>query len=274
MPFLVLRIALPIALCAATIPLTGQVPAAAPDTVYDLDQVQVRPAPLNAPALAAALRTTYPPHLEEAGIGGAVVVAMVIGADGQPRDARLVSSTDTAFDAPSIAMVSLLRFSPAQVNGRAVGVRLELPINWEPGARPADEPESDSTAAYALREVEEMPRIINRAEVARALEREYPLHLRDAGFTGTVHVRFLVEMDGSISQPTVIRSSMVQFNEPTLRAIQLLRFSPGKIDRAPVRVWVVLPVNWATSRGGFGDPMPGYVPTPSLRCPANALGRC
>jgi TonB family protein len=187
---------------------------------------------------------------------------------------RLVSSTDTAFDAPSIAMVSLLRFSPAQVDGRAVGVRLELPINWEPGTRPADEPESDSTAAYGLREVEEMPRIINRALVARALEREYPLHLRDAGFTGTVHVRFLVEMDGSISHPTIIRSSMVQFNEPTLRAIQVLRFTPGKIDRAPVRVWVVLPVNWATSRGGFGDPIAGYGPTPSLRCPVNALGRC
>jgi TonB family protein len=270
----ILRTALPMAVCAATIPLSAQAPAGARDSVYDLDQVQVRPAPLNASALAAALRTTYPPHLEEAGLGGAVVVSMVIGADGQPRDARLVSSTDTAFDAPSLAMVSLLRFSPAQVDGRAVGVRLELPINWEPGARPAEAPGQDSTGAYGLREVEEMPRILNRDVFARALSREYPPHLRDAGFTGTVHVRFLVEMDGSISQPTIIRSSQVQFNDATLRAIQALRFRPGKIDQAPVRVWVVLPIRWEISRGGFGDAMPEYGPTPSLGCPVNAMGRC
>lgn len=266
MPNLIFRFALPLALCAAAVPLTGQAPPAAPDTVYDLEQVQVRPVALHNPELAPVLRTTYPPHLKEAGIGGVVVVSMVIGADGQPRDPRVVSTTDTAFDAPTLAMLPLLRFSPAQVDGRAVGVRVAMPITWEPGAKPADEPAPDSTAGYQLDDVEEMPRVLNRDMLIRALERGYPPHLRDAGTTGTVEVRFLVEMDGSISRMSIIHSSHPHFNEAALHAIQVLRFRPGKIDGAPVRTWVVLPIQWQTGGGGIGDPKPAYEDRPRRHC--------
>ncbi|HEX8318612.1 energy transducer TonB [Longimicrobium sp.] len=269
----ILRIALPIAVCAATIPLTAQAPAAVPDTVYDLEQVQVRPVALHNPELAPVLRTTYPPHLKEAGIGGIVVVSMVIGADGQPRDPRVVSTTDTAFDAPTLAMLPLLRFSPAQVDGRAVGVRVAMPITWEPGPKPVDEPVPDSTAGYELRELDEMPRIINRAVMSAALVREYPPHLRDAGTTGTVEVRFRVELDGSISQSAIVRSSHPHFNEAALRAIQVLRFAPGKIDRKPVRVWVVLPIQWQT-RPEVSAPSGLYGGQLAPRCANDAPERC
>jgi TonB family protein len=233
--------------------------------VYDLEQVQVRPVALHSPELAPVLRTTYPPHLKEAGIGGVVVVSMVIGADGQPRDPRVVSTTDTAFDAPTLAMLPLLRFSPAQVDGRAVGVRVAMPITWEPGTKPVDEPEPDSTAGYRLAEVEEQPRILNRAVMSAALAREYPPHLRDAGTTGTVEVRFRVEVDGSISQPVIVRSSHPHFNEAALRAIQVLRLAPGKIDGRPVRTWVVLPIQWQTGPEAW-VPSPLYGDTPRRRC--------
>lgn len=272
MSSVIFRLVVPLAVCAATIPLTAQAPAGARDTVYDLDQVQVRPAPLNAPVLAAALRTTYPPHLEEAGIGGAVVVAMVIGADGQPRDARLVSSTDTAFDAPSIAMVSLLRFSPAQVDGRAVGVRLELPINWEPGARLVDAPPPDSGDAYELTEVEVEPRLINRETVVRAMQREYPPHLRDAGVAGAAEVRFRVDEDGSVSHASVL-SAHPQFGVPALRVVQLMRFEPATVGGASVKAWVVLPMQWQISRDGMGLPTIGSRDPLRLDCPVQAQ-RC
>jgi TonB family protein len=272
MPNLIFRLALPIAMCAATIPLTGQAPPAARDTVYNLDQVQVRPVPLNSPELAAALRTTYPPHLEEAGVGGAVVVEMVVGTDGQPRDMRLVSSTDTAFDAPTIAMVSLLRFSPAQVDGRAVGVRLELPINWEPGARLVDAPPPDSGDAYELTDVEVEPRLINRETVVRAMMREYPPHLRDAGVPGAAEVRFRVDEDGSVSHASVL-SAHPQFGVPALRVVQLMRFKPATVGGASVKAWVVLPMQWQISRDGTGLPTIGSTDPLRRGCPVQAL-RC
>jgi TonB family protein len=247
MSIFILRIALPIAVCAATIPLTGQAPAAVPDTVYDLEQVQVRPVALHSPELAPVLRTTYPPHLKEAGIGGIVVVSMVIGADGQPRDPRVVSTTDTAFDAPTLAMLPLLRFSPAQVDGRAVGVRVAMPITWELGAKPVDEPGPDSTAGYQLDDVEEMPRMLNRDLVRRTLEREYPPHLRDAGITGTVEVRLRWKWTAaSPRRPSFVPRTLSSTRPPC--AIQLLRFRPAKIDGAPFRVWVVLPIQWHKGR--------------------------
>jgi hypothetical protein len=92
---------------------------------------------------------------------------MTVGTDGQPRDLQLVSSSDTGFNTPTLAIASLLRFSPAQVSGREVRVRLDLTMDWDSGPR-HDTPGPDSTGAYELSEVTETPRMLNREALLAA----------------------------------------------------------------------------------------------------------
>jgi periplasmic protein TonB len=104
---------------------------------------------------------------------------------------------------------------------------------------------------YELHAVEEQPRPTNIADLRRALERNYPPLLRDAGVTGTVQVRFRVLEDGRVDTEsiTISASTHDQFNDPTLRAVRTLRFRPARVNNRPVRVWVELPIQWTVTRG-------------------------
>lgn len=352
---------------AAAAPSAAQQPAADSTRVYDLAEVEVLPRPQNAADFTAALGRGYPAHLRASGVGGTVQVAFVVSPAGEPSDVRVLSTPDSGFSAPTVQAVSLLRFTPAQVQGRAVAVRVEQPITWRveaapaaaqapvlPGSLqvyapeevdvrpmprnfrdfdaalgvlypqelrstgakaqvvvrfavdPAGEPryahvlqssdprfdaatlnavgrlrfdpasrdgapawvwmevpvdwservaaEGDSINGYELRVVQRLPQVLNGPAFARELAREYPSHLRDAGMQGHVQVRFRVEVDGTTNSHVVTHSSNRDFNEPTLRAIRILRFRPAQLNGRPVRVWVEQPIEWTVSSA------PGYEP--------------
>jgi TonB family protein len=366
---------------AAAVPSAAQQPAAGFTRVYELHEVEVLPRPQNAADFTAALRAGYPPHLRDSGVGGTVQVAFVVRPDGQPGDIRVLSTPDSAFEAPTVQAVSLLRFTPAQLGGGAVPVRVEQPITWRaepappaappaprlpdsihvydveeadvrplprnyrefeaaleelyprelrearasaevlvrfaidpsgrpqyvhvlqssdgrfdaisleavgrlrfepaqrggervwvwmevplewaaPGSTPAFAASGDSVNGYELSQVDELPRPVNRAAFQRELARTYPAALRAEGVDATVQVRFRVESDGTTSNPTVTRSTNSTFDEPTLRAIQVLRFRPAKVGGRPVRVWVEQPIQWTTGRSrtspAAGDSVNGY----------------
>jgi TonB family protein len=244
-----------ILLALAAAPCVAQTPADS-GRVYELNEVEVLPRPQNAADFAAALRTGYPPQLSQAGVGGTVQVSFVVGPDGVPGDVRVVSSPDPAFHAPSVQAVSLLRFSPAQVQGRAVPVRVDQPITWraEPvadvtgrGVAAGGPPVRDSINGYELIEVETLPRLLDRRAFGRALAQAYPPALRDVGVQGTVQVRFRVETDGTVSSAAVTHSTDPRFNQATLQAVQTMRFRPAEVNGRPVRVWVEQPIQWTVS---------------------------
>lgn len=109
---------------------------------------------------------------------------------------------------------------------------------------PADE------GTYELTAVEDLPSLRNRSDFARQLERNYPPLLRDAGVTGTVQVRFRVLEDGRVDGEsiTITNSTHEQFNDPTMRAVRAMRFSPAKVNGRPVKVWVEQPITWQVGR--------------------------
>jgi TonB family protein len=353
---------------AAAAPAASQQPVADSARVYELHEVEVLPRPQNVPDFTEALRSGYPPHLRATGVGGTVQVVFVVGPDGVPGGVRVISTPDSSFSAPSVQAVSLLRFTPAQVQGRPVSVRVEQPITWRveavpaaarvpvlpdsirvyaadevdvrpvplnfrdfeaalstmypeglrsPGTKapqvltrfaidPAGEPRyahvlhssdarfdtltlnairtlrfrpaerngapvwvwldvpvgwtdpreardtvssGDSVNGFELAAVDLLPRLLNAQEFRRALDQAYPPALRDAGLQGTVTVRFRVEVDGTISHATVTKSPDARFNQPTLQALQVLRFRPARVNDQPVRVWVDHPVQWTLSGG-------------------------
>jgi len=224
--------------------------------VYELQQVEALPRPLNAAELAAALQRLYPAHLRDAGVGGTVALSFIVGVDGQPADLRVVSATDPAFGAPTVQAASLLRFTPAQVRGRPVPVRVEQSIVWQVQAAPAAAPAehvvgaptaADTADAFEIAAVTEMPRVISTSAFRQALRSGYPAALRSQGVSGRVMVRFMVEPDGRVTHAYIVRSTHPGFDQPSLDAVRTLRFRPARIGRRPVRVWLEQPIEWMVS---------------------------
>ena len=106
--------------------------AAAPDTagrrvaVYSDRVVDEPPVLVSRPALV------YPQMLREAGIGGGVVVEAVIDTAGHAERAsiRVISASHPLFAQPAMDLVAGALFRPGRLDGRAVRVRVRLPINF------------------------------------------------------------------------------------------------------------------------------------------------
>lgn len=89
------------------------------------------------------------------------------------------------------------------------------------------------------------PYIKNRDELRRALEREYPPLLRDAGIGGTTKVWFYVDETGKVVKTQVHTSSgHERLDNAALRVAHLYEFAPALRRDKAIAVWVSLDVTF------------------------------
>ena len=83
------------------------------------------------------------------------------------------------------------------------------------------------------------PDIRNRLEVMRALEREYPALLRDAGIGGTVIVWFFIDDQGKVVRTLVRETSGYQaLDQAALKVAGIVEFTPALNRDKRVPVWI------------------------------------
>ncbi|MDE2793750.1 MAG: energy transducer TonB [Gemmatimonadota bacterium] len=112
---------------------------------------------------------------------------------------------------------------------------------------PPDEIETDLSAAPQWTHVDVYPFLKNRGEVERALEREYPPLLRDAGIGGTTKVWFFIDETGELVKTEVHTSSgHTALDEAALKIADVYEFSPALNRDKPVPVWVALDITFKT----------------------------
>ncbi len=112
---------------------------------------------------------------------------------------------------------------------------------------PPDEVETDISAAPVFVVTTVKPGLINGDELQRALEREYPPLLRDAGIGGTTIVWFFIDEDGVVQNQQVHTSSNHQaLDEAALRIAPVARFTPAYNRDKRVAVWIELPITFTT----------------------------
>ncbi|HEX8209265.1 MAG TPA: TonB family protein [Longimicrobium sp.] len=114
-------------------------------------------------------------------------------------------------------------------------------------AQPVQEREQPADqGVYDISSVEVKPSLSNSSDVQRALERNYPPLLRDAGVGGTVQLSFRVNEDGRVDPTTieVVSSDNEQFSEAAKKVVERMRFRPAKVNDRPVKVLVQLPITF------------------------------
>jgi protein TonB len=104
---------------------------------------------------------------------------------------------------------------------------------------PPEEQVVDISSAPTFTPFTVAPDIQNRAEVIRAMEREYPPLLRDAGIGGTVQVFFFIDEEGTVQQFQINESSGHQaLDDAALAVAGVYRFSAALNRDKRVPVWV------------------------------------
>lgn len=86
---------------------------------------------VNCQQVRIAPRLVYKPHLSNPGLGpnprNPVILSVLIGTDGKPRDVKVTSSAGEAFDQAALEAVRRWRFNPATCGGEPI----EMPIDVE-----------------------------------------------------------------------------------------------------------------------------------------------
>lgn len=111
-----------------------------------------------------------------------------------------------------------------------------------PPPPPEDEEEEEQEPEIFM-VVEEQPEMIGGQE-ALYEEVEYPEFARKSGIEGTVYLQFVVDENGNVTQPTVLRSPHKLLSEEALRVIQQMKFTPGKQRGKAVKVRMSQPIRF------------------------------
>jgi TonB family protein len=206
--------------------------------VYEPQQLDRRPRLNNAATVAEVMERLYPRELREAGIGGTVIVEFTIERDGivNPASVSVVESPRDELSQVTLQALERFRFSPGQIDGVDVRVRIGMPIHWRSSA-PATPPargigadraaplwvvpaeifhgppghivlalpgvraggtavETTLASADELGALSRAPRLSNEAEVRQDMSQLYPAELQAAGVGGTVIAQFVIGADG------------------------------------------------------------------------------
>jgi TonB family protein len=237
----------------------------------------VQPEVVNRAEVARALEDLYPPLLRDAGIGGAVDVWIYIDVTGSVVETQLGrSSGHEALDRAALNVADLIEFTPALNGEETVPVWISIPVAFNSMA-PSSEEAGDPTAVQHRDPVNlsdeagtdlppppegsaaapsdsptftpftVQPDIRNRTAVARALERNYPPLLRDAGIGGTAQVWFYIDESGVVQRVAINESSGHRaLDDAALNVAATIEFTPALNRDEPVPVWISLPITFTT----------------------------
>jgi periplasmic protein TonB len=119
-----------------------------------------------------------------------------------------------------------------------------------PGGKPGPpaQPGADPSPGGGFAVIEKLPALLNGAEVRRALERNYPALLRDAGVGGLTNVWVLLDENGRVVEAKIKDSSgHSALDDVALKVAPLMRFSPAMQRDQHIKVWANVPIRFTTN---------------------------
>ncbi|RMF57678.1 MAG: energy transducer TonB [Bacteroidetes bacterium] len=118
---------------------------------------------------------------------------------------------------------------------------IDEPLTDLPPPPPPAEEEEPEPEIFVI--VEEMPELIGGLASIQSKIR-YPEIAKKAGVEGRVIVQFVVDEQGRVVDPVVVRGIGAGCDEEAIRAVKQAKFKPGKQRGKPVKVKMSLPITF------------------------------
>lgn len=199
----------------------------------------------------------YPKEAKEKGEHGRVIVQFVVEKDGSITGVKVVRSISLALDAEAIRVASAMpKWKPGMQRGKVVKVKYTLPVMFS--LEKKEPASSDNTIIvdkggttkvdgnHIFQVVEEMPEFPGgMGECMKWIGQniKYPKEAHDKGVQGRVIITFIVEKDGSITEPKVARGVSPALDAEALRIVSIMpKWKPAKQRGQVVRVKYTIPV--------------------------------
>ncbi len=194
--------------------------------------------------------TQIPSQLQESGVVGEVVTALRIESDGHVSGYRILKGLEGCNNEARRLINTMPQWKPAGIPGKgpvASIVTVTIPfmaltVVGETGAMPDDD------MADVFVTVDEDPQFPGGMDALYkwlAEHIEYPQQAKENGIEGKVYVTFVVEKDGSITKPLLLRDIGGGCGQEVVRVVKMMpRWIPGMHHGEAVRVQFNIPVKF------------------------------
>ena len=95
------------------------------------EEVSAAAASPSPPAILTKHEPKYTREAIKAKLEGTIVISLVVGADGIPRDVKVLHGLGLGLDEEAAKAVATWRFKPATKNGEPVGVQAQVEVNFK-----------------------------------------------------------------------------------------------------------------------------------------------
>jgi TonB family protein len=207
-------------------------------------------APASRPKVIRRVPPVYPAGLKEKGIGGTVMLDAVIGADGTPKNLRVVNdNVDSQLAAAAIEAVKQWRYEPAIVNGLASEARISIPLTFTASVTGAGQ---EPPAATPPEPTPNPDRIrMGGAVMQQKLESQtkpmYPPLAREARIAGVVILEAVVGKEGNVQEVRVV-SGHPLLQQSAVDAVSQWRYQPTLLNGVPMEVVTTITVTFSLAQ--------------------------
>ncbi len=220
--------------------------------IFEYDEVDVKALPIK------IVTPVYPQEAKKKKIEGVLTLKFMVNVDGSVSDVKVPETAiyvdgsvsgmrdvtpemmGDIFRQDAIDAALQFRFRPAKHNGTVVPVWMVMPIEFRLPKQQTPLPASGDTDSSKVLEffmVEVKPKVLHSVKPVHPEEA-----LRDS-LEGKVFLKFIVNVDGSVSDVSVLRGQEV-FHQAAIDAVSQVRFKPAEHNGKVVPVWMVQPVSF------------------------------
>jgi TonB family protein len=191
----------------------------------------------------------FPKELSRQGISGGAWVEFIIGVEGHVTQSHVTRTDDPAFGQAALEAVNQWKFRPGKMKGKPVAVRVTqlLEFNLRDShvgsqrssarvMRMMVPPRSEYSLRAATIALNRLGEGTSRPAITRQTTPIFPSELVRAGVAGEVELEFVVDTEGFVRNPVVIRANNPWFARPAIDVISEWRFIPAKVGDEMVNV--------------------------------------
>lgn len=182
---------------------------------------------LKNPVPTKRIAPAHPPELVKNMVSGRAVVECLVTDTGAVRDVKVLTASRPEFGQAAEEAVRQWEFQPGEKGGRPVAVRLQIPIEFTLTAeqiieaalgRPVFQEITD--LIIPAREMPSWPRPVE------FLLPRYPESLKGSGKYGKAVVSIVINKEGKVMNPKIVKATYPEFMLPALAAAARLEFPP------------------------------------------------
>ncbi|MDP4209633.1 MAG: energy transducer TonB [Bacteroidota bacterium] len=198
----------------------------------------------------------YPLEADQKDIEGKVFVRFIVDKEGNVKEPEIARSIGGGCDEEAIRVVKLFpKWKPGYQNGKPVNAYFVLPIKFQlipkRNETKLEEREVTNENNIVFLQVEKMPEYPGGIEeLIKFINNnlKYPQNAIDLKIEGHVFVKFIIDKEGNISKPTILRGIGGGCDEEAIRIVNLFpKWKPGSQNGHLVNVSFTLPINFKLS---------------------------